>query len=345
VPAAISERESAMSGAPIWSEAGGVNYDRLLDLLRETDAERELREEGLAREDEASASLRDQPTYEHHDGPPAADEAHGASPTYEPRREGREQPEFIGGFIGGSLGGVSPTGGPTYGATGSPTYEQDGQGDRLRAFDERRDVAEAVADLLGLRLNSDCTWQPGGHGIRVRIEVEEDSRRWSLRILDGWPTAAPRRSLALHEAFAFAWASRYRKLGRAEATRWHWKMLVEAGIVERPKTKLPALPPDAPPSAVAVWREVEDLIAIRSLDNRDGSSAFPLSAPWLVGWSGGKLRESEAISGKRWLKSHHRLVEVGSAPNHRGGKPTAIWEVVSERPGDAPTRPVPEPES
>ena len=296
-----------MSGEPIWSEVDGVNDTRLLGLLRETTDERALRYE---REEAARATPCAQPTSER---------------AYE---AASEPPERVAQFTGGSIGEVSSRRSPTYGTTGSPTSERvsDLRGDALRAYDERDDLAEWLGASLGIRPGHDSVWSPGTQCLRVRLEVDDASRRWVMRILEGWPSAPPRRTLAVHEAYAISVTRTLQTVRGPNATRWKLRLLVTAGILEPAPVTLPDLPSSAPESACRVWAEVGYLVSLRGLNELPGAP-FPLSAPWLHQWTGGRLTESGIVAGKRWLEDHGLLVRVGETPSRRGGKPTVLWSI------------------
>jgi hypothetical protein len=55
---------------------------------------------------------------------------------------------------------------------------------------------------------------------------------------------------------------------------------------------------------------------------------FPLTGPFLVGWSGGELGETEAAAGSRWLDRHRFIVRAGHGKPTGRGMPPSLWHVV-----------------
>ena len=147
-----------------------------------------------------------------------------------------------------------------------------------------------------------------------------------MRILEGWPSAAPRRTLALLEAFTISVTGKLQTVRGPNATRWKLRLLVEAAIIEAAPIMLPDLPASAPGSVVRVWPEIRYLLSIRGLNEPPGSP-FPLSAPWFAGWTGGRLTESGIVAAKGWLEAHGFLLRAGESPSRGGGKPTVLWNV------------------
>lgn len=229
-----------------------------------------------------------------------------------------------------SIGGKADLsdGSPTYVQPLTLTYAHGLRGKTLKDWDTERDLAFGLADHLGIsRLGHVHHWEVGGARLRVEVALVDDSLRWSVRILDGWPTSPPRRTLALHEAFAIQTTGRFRKLSAPEASRWKLRMLVELRSVDPVPVQLAALPAGAPDTAHLVWREVDYLLGIRRLTEALGTP-FPLSAPWLAEWSGGRLAQKEAIAGRVWLDRHRFLVRDGQLPGRSGGRPLTLWQAV-----------------
>jgi hypothetical protein len=220
----------------------------------------------------------------------------------------------------------------------------------LRAFDTRRDVAVALAKIIGVeRLGHNCTWLVGSQRLTVCIQVDGRTGRWVVTVIEGWPESGrPRKTLALHEAYAaFATGKLTRPVGpERERTKAKWdsleaalfklRFLERAGSVERPNLSFPAIPATAPESARKVWQHIHYLLRLRQLGDFFPPE-FPLSGWWLADiWSrGGRalLTESEAINGRRWLEAHGYLRRVGNRPSRGGGRPTILWVAVDPATG------------
>jgi len=255
-----------------------------------------------------------------------------------------EEDESVGGSRGGkrtTCSNKKPTSGPELPTSvQAPTYEREGKEaqeesatadlptfalrrEGRRAWDQRRDVAVALAAHLGLDpFGDNRSLRLGGNDIVVRFAVEDESSEWKLVIVDGWP-GAPRSALALHEAFGMTVTGKLDKIGGPIGARWKDRMLAELGFVELPSLRFPDLPADAPATARKTWRWIDHLLRVRRW-TEPAKEPIALSAPFLVDWSGGDLTLKEAIAGKRWLDRHGYIVRCGEVPTGRG-KPLVLW--------------------
>jgi hypothetical protein len=193
------------------------------------------------------------------------------------------------------------------------------------------EVLRVVCEHAGLSLDvgEKQSWHVGGRTLTVEWFLNERGC-YRLRLLEGWPSAAPkRRALLMAEVFALASSGVLRDLRqqRAELARWKARLVIEAGLVEAPIVSLPPLPVDAPQSAGTTWQVIESLVRVRRLtddDADDQRTGIPLVAPYLARWSG--VSESTFVAGKRWLADHGYIEHVGDGPGSFGN-PTRMWRV------------------
>jgi hypothetical protein len=198
------------------------------------------------------------------------------------------------------------------------------EGDALKAWDGREDVARALASRIGIALEGASTWAIDGHELAVALWRDHDDL-FVVRVHAGWPEGSD--ALTLAQAFAVAVMGELRRVGSApELKRWKLWMLIELGFVEPFPVSLPPLPADAPTSAAETWRVVGALLSIRWLAE-PVSEPFTFSAPWVA--RAFKVPEHIVRAGKDWLEVHGFLVRVGTCPGT--GKPAVLWVVAEPR--------------
>jgi hypothetical protein len=176
-------------------------------------------------------------------------------------------------------------------------------GEALAAWDGDAGFAERVCVLAGLRFEEGARQQLVIGDASLSVSLWLDTRdRFVFRVWDGWPEipyARTPKSLKLAQLYAILVTRDLRVPRGPVLARWKRRALVETGTIPPPApASLAELPANATPSAHATWGLVAELISIRRLTEPAGTS-LPLSAPWLSGFSGGRVTEATIVAGKR----------------------------------------------
>ena len=199
-------------------------------------------------------------------------------------------------------------------------------GETLMGFDGDTEFGLFVFAAAGLRCveGERQSWVVGGHELTVEAALDRARYIYVLWVRDGWPLRPIRRPpLCLAEVYAIAVTGTVREFKKPELAHFKVKAILEAGLWPGPEVALAPLPEDAPPSAVATWQLVRDVVEVRDAQGR-GAQPVPLSAPWLANLNGTDRSTIEA--GKRWLARHDYITHVADAPGSFG-HPTKLWAV------------------
>jgi hypothetical protein len=207
-----------------------------------------------------------------------------------------------------------------------------GRNEQLVAYDRLPEFASWVMGKAGLTatLGEKQVWRVGDAAIVVEL-WRSDSLEYVLLVRREWPVASEPKSLCLAEAFAVATTQRVRRMRAPELSRWKWRALLEAGLVERPDVRLAALPEDASAAATATWRAIDLLLVARVLSGDAPTAPMPLVAPFLAGW--GQLPEQTVRAGKLELEKRGFIRHVEDVSSNFPDRPTKLWAVRLDEPG------------
>jgi hypothetical protein len=198
--------------------------------------------------------------------------------------------------------------------------------DRLLDFDSRADFACFVCQRAGLScvIGERQTWPVGGHELTVELQLDKRAMN-VLFVRAGWPLSPElrhRRSLCLAEVYAITITDEIRAFNKPELARFKAMALIEAGIIEPARVRLPPLAPDAPAAADETWNLIGEVVTIRATLGDTGP--MPLSAPWLAALNG--TDQNVIRAGKLWLERRRHIVRTGHIRG-RFGRDTVLWAV------------------
>lgn len=189
----------------------------------------------------------------------------------------------------------------------------------LSRWDTDDDFALAIAKLVGIeRWTIPTRCRVGDLPLTLSLERRPDLKSY-FKVHN---PVAPRRTLALHEAYAATRTGIFRTYRGPEARRWKLRALVELGFKKPAEVHLPQ-PQNAPANVRRLWQAIMDLLAIRWLEEPTGSP-FVLSAPWFSTWSG--LPVTTIRIGKLWLERNEYVERAGFCPGSFG-KPAILWRL------------------
>ena len=200
-------------------------------------------------------------------------------------------------------------------------------GDELAGWDEEEELAQIVADLLGVGLNKRfrCPFAiPGDeHFAQIRRDKDRgywiwfDDRCWPKPVAD-WRDPPEgkkrkiidrRKSFTLAEVYAAIVSHQLVALPASSHARWKLRLLIDHGLVPRPHIDLPPLPADAEKGLRDAYACLQLLFDVRASTDKPGEEVA-ISQRFLAAWCGGQSREwgaaaIEAFTAAGVITLHH----------------------------------------